>query len=610
VKIRARTHIETYGPKEDRERIVVTEIPYYVNKARLIEKIAELVRDKRVTGIQDLRDESDREGMRIVIELKRDALAEVVRNNLFKLTQLQTTFGITMLALDRGQPRILDLKQCLSRFIDHRREVVTRRCRFELAKAEARFHVLAGLVVATDHIDRIVEIIRSSKDTDEARARLVAEPFKGFEPRFAKLVEARDAQIDAALASGVFRLDEVQAQAILEMRLSRLTGLEREKLEQEMLALRDEIVRLKEILAKDRLLLDVIIDELRAVRETYGDDRRTEIQADAGEIAIEDLIADEDMVVTVSHTGYIKRIPLDEYRSQRRGGRGKTGTSVKEEDFVEQLVVASTHTQLLLFTSAGRCHWLKVHEIPRASRSARGKPVVNLLSMRSSERLRAVLPIERFDADQYVAMFTRSGYVKKTAVSHFANQRQGGIIALTIEEGDDLITAQLSDGESEMLVTTAGGLSIRFSEAQVRPRGRTARGVRAISLAKGDEVVSAEVLRSTGTILSVTANGYGKRTALDEYRLQSRGGKGIITIKTTERNGPVVGALQVQDPDEVILITNNGVLIRMAVADISIIGRNTQGVRLISLGSREEKVTGVARVVETETDESGDEASA
>ncbi|MDF1564539.1 MAG: DNA gyrase subunit A [Deltaproteobacteria bacterium] len=607
VKVRAKTEVEIYGKKEDRERIVVTEIPYYVNKAKLIEKIAELVRDKKLTGISDLRDESDRDGMRIVIELKRDAMADVVRNNLFKQTQLQTTFGITMLAIDQGQPKVLTLKECIARFIDHRREVVTRRCRFELEKAEARFHVLAGLVVATDHIDRVVEIIRGSRDPDEAKALLVAEKFKGFEPRFAQLVDAHDAQIDAAIASGIFQLDAIQAQAILEMRLSRLTGLEREKLEAEMLTLRDEIVRLKEILAHDRLLLNEIIGELKVVREQYGDERRTQIKADVGEIAIEDLIADEDMVVTVSHAGYIKRIPLDEYRSQKRGGRGKTGASVKQEDFVEQLIVASTHTQLLLFTSHGRCHWLKVHEIPAASRAARGKPVVNLISMRGDERLRTVLPIESFDDEHFIAMFTHGGYVKKTALSAFANQRQGGIIALTIDEGDDLITAQISDGKSEMLVTTAGGLSIRFSEDQVRPMGRTARGVRAIALGTGDQVVSAEVLRSDDPILSITENGYGKRTALDEYRTQSRGGKGIITIKTTDRNGPVVGAVQVKEDAEIILITNTGMLIRMATADISIIGRNTQGVRLISLGSREEKVTGVAPVVETEMDDEGDE---
>ncbi len=609
VKIRAKTEIEMHGPKGDRERIVVTEIPYQVNKSRLIEKIADLVREKRVLGISDLRDESDRDGMRIVIELKRDALADVVRNNLFKHTSLQTSFGITMLAIDRGQPRVLTLKQCLARFIDHRREVVTRRCRFELEKAEARFHVLAGLVVATDHIDRIVAIIRSSKDPDEAKARLVTEKFKGFEARFAALVDAHDAQIDAAIAEGVFQLDAIQAQAILEMRLSRLTGLEREKLEQEMLGLRDVIIHLKEILSKDRLLLDEIVNELKIVRDTFGDERRTTIEVDVGEINIEDLIADEDMVVTVSHAGYIKRIPLDEYRSQKRGGRGKTGTSVKQEDFVEQLIVASAHTQLLLFTSAGRLHWLKVHEIPQASRAARGKPVVNLISMKGSERLRTVLPIENFEDDRYVAMFTHGGYVKKTAISQFANQRQGGIIALSINEGDDLITAQLSDGSNEMLVTTALGLSIRFSEDQVRPMGRTARGVRAIALGKDDVVVSAEVI-SEGPILSITENGYGKRTGLDEYRRQSRGGKGIITIKTTDRNGPVVGALQVQDDDHIILITNNGILIRMTVADISIIGRNTQGVRLISLGSREEKVSGVARVVESDLDENGENGEA
>jgi len=600
VKVRALSFVESYGKREERERIVITEIPYYVNKARLIEKIADLVRDKRLDGISDLRDESDRHGMRIVIELKRDAIAEVVRNNLYKQTALQSSFGITLLAIDHGQPKILTLKECLERFIDHRREVVTRRCRFELAKAEERFHILAGLVVATDHIDRIVSIIRSSQDPDEAKARLIAEKFEGIQDRFAKFVNARDRQIDQALASGIFQLDAAQAQAILEMRLSRLTGLERDKLEQEMLGLRDEIVKLKEILANDRLLLDVIIGELKEIRERYADKRRTELRADVGEIALEDLIADEPMVVTVSHAGYVKRIALDEYREQRRGGRGKTGASVKQEDFVEQLFVASTHTQLLCFTSEGRCHWLKVHEIPRAARAARGKPAVNLLQLRANERLCAVLPIEEFDDDHYVAMFSRKGYVKKTALSAYANQRSGGIIALSIDEGDDLITASICDGSNELLVTTAKGLSIRFSEDQIRAMGRTARGVRAIKLSKDDYVVSAEVLHSDAPILSVTEHGYGKRTSLDEYRLQSRGGKGIITIKTTERNGLVVSAVQVLEDESVILITNNGMLIRMAVKDISVIGRNTQGVRLISIGSREEKVAGLARVLETD----------
>ncbi len=606
VRMRAKSHVENWGKNDDREAIVVTEIPYQVNKARLIEKIADLVRDKRLDGISDLRDESDRDGMRIVIELKRDAMPEVVRNNLFKHTQLQSTFGVNMLALDRGQPKLLTLKECLEKFIDHRREVVTRRSRYELAKALERFHVLAGLLVATDHIDRIVEIIRGSRDPDEARARLMAETFRDIGPRFAEFVEAHDAQIDAALETGEFHLDEVQAKAILEMRLARLTGLEREKLLDEMRALRAEIVRLQEILAHDSKLLEVIIGELAEVKSQYGDARRTEIRPDEGEISLEDLIADEDMVVTISHAGYIKRLALTEYRAQRRGGRGKSGTSLKEEDFVEDLFVASTHTQLLVFTSAGKVHWLKVHEIPQASRGAKGKPIVNLLQLAADERVQTVLPVKEFTDDHFVAMFTRQGIVKKTELTAYSNPRAGGIIAVNIDEGDHLIAARLTDGASEMLVTTTDGMSIRFRESDVRGMGRTARGVKAITLAKGDEVVAASVL-AEGPILTVTENGYGKRTPVDEYRIQTRGGKGIITIKTTKRNGGVAGAAQVSDDDQVMIITNSGVLIRMRASDISVIGRNTQGVRLIALESREEKVTGLAKIVET--DEEGDDGA-
>ncbi|MFW5878994.1 MAG: DNA gyrase subunit A, partial [Myxococcota bacterium] len=608
IKMRAKTHVEPIPGSQEREQIVVTELPYEVNKARLLEKIAELVRDKKLEGISDLRDESDREGMRMVIELKRDALTEVVRNNLFKHTLLQHTFGVIMLALDRGQPRILGLKDCLSRFVDHRREVVTRRSRYELRKARERFHLLTGLLVATDHIDRIVEIIRSSKDPDEARGRLTAEVFRGDHQRLAQFVDAGAPQIIAALQIGEFRLDEVQAQAILEMRLARLTGLERDKIEGEMREVRDNIVYLEEILGSDERLLEVIVEELTEVRARYADERRTEIVPDEGEISLEDLIADEDMVVTISHAGYIKRNPVSEYRAQKRGGRGRSGARVKDEDFVEQLFVASTHTQVLCFTTAGKCHWLKVHEIPMAGRSARGKPVVNLLQLAKGERLAAVLPVKEFAADRYIAMVTAQGIIKKTDLTAYANPRAGGIIALSIDADDRLIAARLTGGDSEILVSTRRGLAIRFSEKDVRAMGRTARGVKAISLERGDEVVGFTVLEE-GTILTVTENGYGKRTPVEDYRIQSRGGKGIITIKTTARNGEVVGVGQVRDDEQIMLVTNHGMMIRMKASDISIIGRNTQGVRLISLESRDEKVSGFAWVAEPE-EEGGSEEGA
>ncbi len=604
IKMRAKTHIEPIPGSAEREQIVVTELPYQVNKARLVEKMAELVREKKLEGISDLRDESDREGMRVVIELKRDAITEVVRNNLFKHTLLQHSFGINILALDRGQPKVLGLKDCLLRFIDHRREVVTRRSRFELGKAEERFHLLTGLLVATDHIDRIVEIIRSSTDPDQAKSRLVAESFKGPHERLKQFVEAGKDQIDSALATNVFQLDQVQAQAILEMRLARLTGLERDKVESEMREVRDRIVYLKEILASDPRLLQVIVDELREVRERYADSRRTEIVPDEGEISLEDLIADEDMVVTVSHTGYIKRNPVSEYRAQKRGGRGRSGAKVKDEDFVEQLFVASTHTQVLCFTTAGKCYWLKVHEIPMAGRNARGRPVVNLLQLGKGERIAAVLPVKEFVEDRYIAMVTAHGFIKKTELTAFANPRAAGIIALSIEEGDRLIAARLTDGDSEILVSTRKGLAIRFSEKDVRSMGRGARGVKAITLGRSDEVVGVNVL-DEGTILTITENGYGKRTPVEDYRVQSRGGKGIITIKTTARNGKVAGVGQVKDDDQIMLVTNQGMLIRMKASDISIIGRNTQGVRLISLETRDEKVSGFAWIAEPEEEDAG-----
>jgi DNA gyrase subunit A len=602
VQVRARASIEVH-PRTERESIVVTEIPYQVNKAKLVEHIALLVREKRLEGISDLRDESSREGMRIVVELKRDAVAQVVLNNLYAHTAMQSGFGVMLLAIDGGQPRILNLKEMLERFVAHRRDVVTRRTRHELKKAREREHVLLGLQIALDHIDEIIELIKKAEDRDAARDGLMTR----------------------------FGLSEVQSKAILEMQLQRLTGLERQKILDELAEVQKQIARLKEILASEKVLLGVVVDELKEVRELFADERRTEIQGEAADYSTEDLIAEEEMVVTVSHAGYVKRNPVSLYRAQRRGGRGKTGAVARDEDFLESLFVASTHSYLLVFSDKGKVYWLKVHEIPQAGRAARGKPIVNLVQTAQGEKVAAILPVRRLpepaggeeapevegvppgddkaeaapgDAGQYVFMATRRGLIKKTSLDQFARPRGAGIIALGIEEGDELIAARLTDGRSHVLLSTAQGMAIRFEESDVRSMGRTAYGVKGITLEQGDAVVSAETLpagepAAGATLLTVTANGYGKRTELAEYRVQSRGGKGLITIKTTERNGPVVAAAAVADAEEVMLITNRGMLIRMPAKGISVIGRNTQGVRLISLESKEEQVVGAARVAET-----------
>jgi DNA gyrase subunit A len=595
ITVRARATVEVH-PKTEREAIVVTEIPYQVNKARLVESIADLVREKRIEGISDLRDESSREGMRVVIELKRDAMAQVVLNNLYQHTTLQTGFGVMLLAIDGGQPRILTLKQMLERFVAHRRDVVTRRTRFELKQARAREHILLGLQIALDHIDEIIELIRKSGDRDTAREGLMAR----------------------------FALSELQAKAILEMQLQRLTGLERQKILDELAEVQATIARLREILASEKVLLDVIVAELEEVRELFADERRTEILGAAADLDVEDLIKEEEMVVTVSHAGYVKRNPVSLYRAQRRGGKGKTGAATRDEDFLESLFVASTHSYVLVFSDRGRVYWLKVHEIPMAGRAARGKPIVNLVQLSQGEKVAAILPVRELPAlpgsaaaeegegegettagsGTFVFAATRRGIVKKTPLEAYARPRPSGIIALSIEDGDSLIAARITDGQSHILLSTAQGMAIRFEESDVRSMGRSAYGVKGIALDAGDEVVSAESLppvaegAAASTILSVTANGYGKRSELSEYRTQTRGGKGIITIKATERNGPVVAAMPVVDADEVMLITNRGMLIRMPAAQISVIGRNTQGVRLITVESREEQVAGVARVAE------------
>jgi DNA gyrase subunit A len=604
VTVRARSAIEVH-PKTERETIVFTEIPYQVNKAKLVEHIADLVRDKRVEGISDLRDESSREGMRIVIELKRDAVSQVVLNNLYAHTALQTGFGVTLLSIDGGQPRTLNLKQMLERFVAHRRDVVTRRTRFELKQARAREHILLGYQIALDHIDEIIELIKRAADRDIAREQMMQR----------------------------FGFSELQAKAILEMQLQRLTGLERQKILDELAEVQRLITRLKDILGSEMVLMQVIVDELKEVRQLFSDARRTEIQGEADDLDMEDLIAEEEMVVTVSHAGYVKRNPVSLYRAQRRGGRGKTGAGAREEDFLESLFVASTHSYLFVFSDKGKVYWLKVHAIPQASRAARGKPIVNLVQLAPGEKVAAILPVrqlleppagadEALDAEaaaaselaekqavavqsQFVFLCTKKGIIKKTRLDAFSRPRAAGIIALGIEEGDALIAARLTDGASNVLLSTARGMAIRFEETDVRPMGRGAYGVKGITLDDGDEVVSAEVVAApregepAPAILTVTANGYGKRTELAEYRVQSRGGKGIITIKTTERNGPVVAAISMLDTEEVMLITNKGMLIRMPANGISVIGRNTQGVRLITVESREEQVAGVARVAET-----------
>ncbi len=631
ITLRARAHVEE-NKKGDRESIVIDEIPYQLSKERLVKQIADLVTDKRLDGISDIRDESARGEIRVVVELKRDAISGVVMNNLFANTAMQMTYGIILLAIDQGQPRTLTLKDILERFIVHRREVVTRRSRFELKKAKDRLHIVEGLLVATsakDFLDHVIAVIRASKDPDEARwglmniaaAALYENPsYKGL-PRVdvGASKHAMDALAQRAKAeepkfSGLTRkyepgFSEEQAKNILDMRLQRLTGLQREELFQEMLTLIREIARLEDILQNESSLLTVIKTELKDVRERFADARRTEITGAAAEMSTEDLIADEPMAVTLSHAGYVKRTAITEYRAQRRGGRGKTGATTKEDDFVSDIFVASTHAFLMPITSRGQLYWLRVHEIPAASRTSKGKPIVNLVHFQEGEKLAQVLVTREFAENQFVLFVTRNGTVKRTDLTAFGNVRSNGIKALGIDDGDALVAVKITDGTKDVLISTAQGMSIRFGETEVRSMGRSAFGVKGITLEAGDEVVSTEVVEKDTTLLTVTENGYGKRTVEAEYRTQGRGGKGIIDIKTTERNGRVVGAVQVRDDDEVMLITNKGVLIRMRVKEISCIGRNTQGVRLITLEDATEKVVGVSRLpkVEGEDEEEGGE---
>ena len=570
--LRAKVVVET-DERTERERLIVTEIPYQVNKAKLIEKIADLIQDDRIKGISDLRDESsDREGVRVVIELKRNEIPLVVLNNLYKHTQLETTFGVIMLALVNNRPEILTLKQILHHFLEHRREVVVRRTAFELRKAEERAHILEGLKIALDHLDAVIALIRRSQSPDEARAGLMQE----------------------------FGLTEIQATAILDMRLQRLTQLERAKLVEEYQEVLKQIEYLRSVLASESLVRTIIRNELTEIRETYKDDRRTQIVKEEAEISLEDLIAAEEVIVTISHSGYIKRNAVSLYRAQRRGGKGKIGMGIKDEDFVETLFSASTHDSLLFFTDAGKVYWLKVHEIPEASRSAKGKALVNLLALAGSEKVTATLPVKEFRDDRYIVMATKKGIIKKTELSAFSNPRQGGIIALGLEGGDKLIRVQLTDGQREILLGTRQGITIRFKEEEVRPMGRMAHGVKGITLEEGNEVIGMETMTpdSTTSILTVTEGGYGKRTPVGEYRVQGRGGKGIISVKTTERNGLAVGFLQVRDDDQIMLMAAQGKVLRCKVDDIREIGRNTQGVRILDLDEEGDRVVAVARLAD------------
>ncbi len=573
LKLRAKVVVET-DERTERERLIVTEVPYQVNKAKLIEKIAELIQDDRIKGISDLRDESsDREGVRVVIELKRGEIPLVVLNNLYKHTQLETTFGVIMLALVNNRPEVLNLKQILHYFVEHRREVVVRRTTFELRKAEERAHILEGLKIALDNLDAVITLIRRSQSPDEARVGLIRQ----------------------------FALTEIQANAILDMRLQRLTQLERAKLVEEYQEVLKQIEYLKSVLASEALVRSIIKDELTGIREEYKDDRRTQIVKEEAEISLEDLISKEEAVVTISHSGYIKRNAASLYRAQRRGGKGKIGMGIKDEDFVETLFTASTHDTLLFFSDAGKVYWLKVHEIPEASRAAKGKALVNLLALTGSEKVTATLPVTEYRADRFVIMATKKGLIKKTELAAYSNPRQGGIIALGLEDGDKLIGVQLTDGQREILLGTKQGITIRFNEEDVRPMGRTAYGVKGITLEEGNEVIGMETITpdSTTSILTVTECGYGKRTPVGEYRIQGRGGKGIISVKTTERNGLAVGFLQVRDSDEIMLMAAQGKVLRCKVGDIREIGRNTQGVRILDLEGDEDRVVAVARLADS-----------
>ncbi len=564
VTVRGKATFEEH--KNDRVSIVITEIPYQVNKSSLVQEIAALVNDKRIDGISDIRDESSREGMRIVIELKRGELPEVVLNNLYKHTKLQTGFGITLLAIVGGRPRVLGLLDIIDHFIEFRRDVIRRRTEFELRKAEARAHILEGLKIALDHLDRVIALIRGSRNPLEARTGLMTE----------------------------FGLTQIQAQAILDMQLQRLTGLERQKIIDELAELRTLIARLREILSSDDLIVGIVVDELKQIRDSYGDDRRTVIIEESGEFRVEDLIADEDVVITATNTGYIKRTALEEYRKQRRGGKGLIGMQTREEDIVRHLFVANTHAYILIFSDRGKCYWLRVYDVPEVSRSSRGKSIANLVNMAEGERIAALLRVQEFpaeDGSRFIVMGTRQGVVKKTDLTAFSNPRAAGIIAIQIDDDDRLIAVADTDGTRDLVIGSRNGMAIRFAESDVRPMGRTARGVRGMQLRDGDEVVAMEVVTGDGTLLTVCERGYGKRTDVAEYRRQSRGGIGLKNVQTSERNGLVIGLACVTAGHELLLVTEQGQIIRMKAGDLRPIGRDTQGVRLMELAEGDRLVS-------------------
>jgi len=577
LKIHAKAGIEEQ--KSGKETIIITELPYQVNKANLIESIADLVRDKKIEGISDLRDESDKDGIRVVVELKRGENAQVVLNNLYKHTQMRETFGVNILALVNGKPQILNLKQLLENYVEHRKDIIIRRTKFDLNKAQDRAHILEGLKIALDNLDKIIKTIKQSKDPQTAKEALMKN----------------------------FGLSEKQAVAILEMQLQRLTALEREKIDEEYLELIKKIALYKAILESEKKVLEIIKTEIGELKEKFGDQRRTDILSEVEDLAIEDLITEEDVVITISHSSYIKRLPVSAYRKQKRGGKGVTGSDMKEEDFIEHLFIASTHDYVLFFTTKGRVYWLKVHEIPEASRQSRGKAIINLMQLEQGEGISAYIPVREFKEGQFLVMATKMGLIKKTELTAFSNPRKGGIIGITIEKDDELIGVKLTDGQKELTLATKEGKAIRFPEDHVRDMGRGAKGVRGIRLGKKDVLIAMEVVEKDATLLTVTNNGFGKRTDFSEYRVQSRGGKGIINIKAGKKNGLAVGVKSVTDKDELMLITGQGMIVRCAVKDIRTTGRSTQGVRLMKLGSKDE-VASVAKVVPEEAETAAEEA--
>jgi len=595
IYVRARTHIEERA--KDKESIIVTELPYQVNKARLLEKIAELVKDKKLEGITGLRDESDKDGMRMVIELRRGEVADVMLNNLYQQTQMQNVFGINMVALVDNQPRLLNLKQVLDAFIRHRREIVTRRTVYELRKAREKAHIREGLAVALENIDPIIALIKAAKNPAEAKEKLISTPWQpGVVIKMLERSGAESSRPDGlpdscGLVEGSYHLSEAQAQAILDMRLHRLTGLEQDKIINEFEELLKLIAELLEILGSADRLMEVIVEELNEIKDQYGDERRTEIISSQEDLTIEDLITEEDVVVTISHEGYAKSQPITVYSAQRRGGKGKAATAVKDEDFVDKLFVASTHDTILCFSSKGKVYWLKVFEVPQAGRTARGRPIINLLPLETGERINAILPIREYEEDKFIFFATANGTVKKTPLKEFSRPRASGIIAIELRDGDKLIGVELTDGKQDVLLSSSSGKAICFNEEDVRAMGRSAVGVRGIKLKEEQHVISL-IIAQGGYVLTATENGYGKRTAMDDYPRHGRGGQGVISVQTSDRNGDVTGAKLVQDDDEMMLITSGGTLVRTRVGEVSVMGRNTQGVRLIRLGA-DEQLTGI-----------------